>query len=509
MNQASRPASELADQARTRPAGRTACDLLIHSGDVVDGTGAERARLDVAIVGDRIVAVADGLRTRMDAANAIDASGLIVAPGFIDAHSHDDRAVIASPGMAPKVSQGVTSVITGNCGVSLAPFAGGAPPPPMNLLGDGSWYRFGTMDEYMEAVESAPPALNLAPLVGHTALRAKAMDDVYRAATAGEISHMEVLLDEALAAGCIGMSTGLAYPPAARAPTDEVVALAERLAAHGGIYTTHMRNESTGVLDAVQESVDIGERANVPVVISHHKCSGRESWGMSRQTLAAIARARSTLSVNLDVYPYIASSTVLFADWIGGAERVLVSWSTPHPECNGQDFEHIRAQWRCSREEAVERLSPAGAIYFTMDEDDLQRILRSEDAMIGSDGLPHDAFPHPRLWGTFPRVLGHYSRDLGLFSLEEAVRRMTGVPARVFGLKDRGVVQAGAFADLVLFDAEQIADRADFSTPTRPAAGIHQVLVHGQQVWRDGEWTGATPGRILRRAGFDSRGDEA
>ena len=483
----------------------TTCDLLIHSGDVIDGSGTARAHLDVAVAGDRIVAVGDHLDLHIDATSKIDASGLIVAPGFIDAHTHDDRAVLSGPDMTPKVSQGVTSVVTGNCGASLAPFAGREPPPPMNLLGDASWYRFPTMREYMDAVEASPPALNLAPLVGHTALRAAAMDDVYRAATAAEIAHMETLLDEALEAGCIGMSTGLAYPPAFEAPTDEVVTLASRLGAHGGIYATHMRDEGVGVLGSIRETLEIGERAGVPVVISHHKCSGRESWGLSRDTLAAIAHARAKQSVNLDVYPYVASSTVLLADWIAGAERVIVTWSVPHPELKGRDFEAIRSQWGCSVEEAVERLSPAGGIYFKMDEEDLRRILRFQDAMIGSDGLPHDTFPHPRLWGTFPRVLGHYSRDLGLFSLEEAVYRMTGVPARVFGLADRGAIRAGAHADIVLFDPDRIADEADFGAPTRAARGIYQVIVNGKQVWRGGEWTGAKPGRILRRDGAGDR----
>ena len=475
------------------------CDLLIHSGEVIDGTGGPRVHLDIGVTGDRIVAVGEHLDLHVDATSKIDASGLVVAPGFIDAHTHDDRAVLSGPDMTPKVSQGVTSVVTGNCGASLAPFAGREPPPPMNLLGDASWYRFPTMREYMDAVEASPPAINLAPLVGHTALRAAAMDDVYRAASAAEIARMETLLDEALESGCIGMSTGLAYPPAIQAPTDEVVVLASRVGAHGGLYATHMRDESAGVLESIRETLEIGERAGVPVVISHHKCSGRRSFGLSRDTLAAIADARARQSVNLDVYPYTASSTVLLADWIADAERVLVTWSVPHPELKGRDFEDIRSEWGCSVGEAVERLSPAGAIYFKMDEEDLRRILRFQDAMIGSDGLPHDTFPHPRLWGTFPRVLGHYCRELGLFSLEEAVHRMTGVPARVFGLAGRGVVRTGAFADIVLFDPDRISDEADFSEPTRPARGIYQVIVNGKQVWRGGEWTGAKPGRILQR----------
>ena len=476
------------------------CDLLIHSGEVIDGTGGPRAHLDIAIEGGRIVAVDENLDERIEAGNKIDASGLIVAPGFIDVHTHDDRAVLSSPDMTPKISQGVTTVITGNCGVSLAPYTGNAPPPPMNLLGGGDWYRFPTMREYMAAVTDAPPALNLAPLVGHSALRATTMgDDLSRAALPAEIARMEALLDEALSAGCIGMSTGLAYPPAFAAPTDEIVSLASIIKRYDGIYTTHMRDEGAGVLDSVHETFDIGERAGVPVVISHHKCVGRKNWGRSRETLAAIAQARTRQRVDLDVYPYTASSTVLFADWLSKAERVLVTWSIPHPELKGRDFEEIRRSWGCSAEEAVERLSPAGAIYFQMDEEDLRRILEFKDAMIGSDGLPHDTHPHPRLWGTFPRVLGHYCRDSGLFTLEEAVHRMSGVPARVFGLEGRGTIKPDAFADLVLFDADSILDEADFASPERPARGIYQVIVNGEQVRRGYEWTGARPGMILRR----------
>ncbi len=203
--------------------------------------------------------------------------------------------------------------------------------------------------------------------------------------------------------------------------------------------------------------------------------------------------------MNLDVYPYTASSTVLLRDFVESSEKVLLAWSEPHPELAGHDFADIRSAWQCSTDEAIERLLPAGAIYYQMHEDDLRRVLSFDDAMIGSDGLPHDVFPHPRLWGTFPRVLGRYSRELSLFPLEEAVRRMTSVPAAVFGLKDRGAIRAGAFADLVVFDAERVIDQADFTDPKRPAAGIELVLVNGQAVWRDAAWTGERPGRLLRR----------
>ncbi len=473
------------------------CDLLIEGGELIDGSGAARVRADIAIEGDRVTRVGDLRGMQADA--RIDARGMVVTPGFIDAHTHDDRAVMSTPDMTPKVSQGVTTVVTGNCGVSLAPLSNREPVPPLNLLGGTDWYRYASMREYMAEVEASPPAINLAPLVGHTTLRAATMDTLDRPATGEEIDCMRALLAEALDAGCIGMSTGLAYAPAIAAPTDEIVALAELLAPHGGVFTTHMRNEGERVVESVEETLEIGRRARVPVVISHHKCCGRKNYGLVKKTLAAIREARAHQSVDLDVYPYTASSTVLIADSVAASERVLVTWSTPHPECAGRDFADICAEWGVGVDETIERLQPAGAIYYQMNEDDLRRVLAFDDAMIGSDGLPHDEFPHPRLWGTFPRVLGHYSRDVGLFPLEQAVRRMTAVPARVFGLADRGVVREGAFADLVVLDADTVIDSADFQSPKRHAAGIREVIVNGRPVWRDEAPTGGRPGRILRR----------
>ncbi len=472
-------------------------DIVILGGSILDGSGAEAIRGDIGIRGDRVTAMGD--LSAHSADSRIDASGKIIAPGFIDVHTHDDRAVLSTPDMSAKVSQGVTTVVTGNCGVSLAPLTGRDPPPPLNLLGDKTWFRYSTVREYADEVTGKPPAVNVAMLAGHSTLRANVMDDLDRAASAAEIDRMDERLEEALSAGCIGMSTGLAYPPAINAPADEIVALAKRVSAHGGIYTTHMRNEREGVVDSVRETLEVGERANVPVVISHHKCSGRENWGLTRQTLPLIAEARKRQSVNLDVYPYTASSTVLMADWVEGAEKVLVTWSVPHPELAGRDFAEIKNEWGCSTEQAVARLLPAGAIYYQMDESDLRRILAFDDAMIGSDGLPHDAHPHPRLWGTFPRVLGHYARNERLFSQAQAVRRMTSVPAAVFGLKDRGTVREGGFADLVVFDPVEVIDAASFDTPIQSSPGIQQVIVNGRTVWRENGPTGMHPGRLLSR----------
>ncbi len=472
-------------------------DVLITGAVVIDGSGEPGFEADIGIKGDRVAGIGDLSASK--SVSKIDASGRIVAPGFIDAHTHDDRAVLSGPQMTPKVSQGVTTVVSGNCGVSLAPLTDRDPPPPLNLLGDRKWFRFSSMREYVDEVRGNPPALNMAMLCGHSTLRAGVMNSLDRPASAKEIDRMAERLEEALDAGCIGLSTGLAYPPAINAPTDEVVELAACVAKRGGIYATHMRNERDGVVESVRETLEIGQRAGLPVVISHHKCSGKENWGLTRETLPIIAAARKRQQVNLDVYPYTASSTVLLADWVGGAEKVLITWSEPHPECAGRLFDEIRKEWQATVEETAERLQPAGAIYYQMDEADLRRVLEFEDSMIGSDGLPHDAHPHPRLWGTFPRVLGHYARDEKLFPLEQAVRKMTSVPAGVFGLKDRGTLRPGAFADLVIFDPETVIDAANFEKPAVASPGIELVMVNGKPVWQDGDNTDARPGRVLER----------
>lgn len=478
--------------------GQETCDLLVHGGQVIDGTGAPRVRADVAVTDGRIVAIGDLAAHR--ASRRVDADGCIVAPGFIDVHTHDDRLVLECPDMTPKVSQGVTAVIAGNCGVSLAPSAWEtAPPPPLDLLGGETWYRFATGADYRAAIEDSPPAINVAFQAGHSTLRVGAMDDLDRPATTAEIDRMVAALDETLEAGAIGLSTGLGYPTAVHAPTDEVVALAERLTAHGAIHTTHMRDEGETLMEAIEETLEIGRRADVPLVISHHKASGRPNWGKSKESLARIAEARKTQRIDLDVYPYTASSTVLLPDTALESERVTITWSRSHPEMNGRDLDQIAAEWSCSLEDAIERLQPAGAIYYQMDEADLRRILAFRESMIGSDGLPHDEVPHPRLWGTFPRVLGHYARDEGLFSLEDAVRKMSGLPAKVFGFADRGEIRTGAFADMVIFDPSTITDTAAFGDSKQPARGIREVIVAGETVWDGNAWTGARPGRVLER----------
>ena len=427
-------------------------------------------------------------------------SGRIVAPGFIDVHTHDDRALFATPEMAAKASQGVTTVVTGNCGISLAPLVlSDAPPPPLDLIGAPADYRYERFADYLAALDRAPAALNAACLVGHSTLRVGAMAALDRPADSTELARMGERLREALDAGAIGLSSGLAYAPAASAPAAEIEALAAWLRPAGALYTTHMRNEADAVLDSLDESFAAGRAAGVPVVISHHKTIGRANFGRTAETLPAIAAAIRGQEVGLDAYPYIASSTVLSAAQAERATKVLVTWSKSAPEQAGRELAQIAADWGVSQQEAADRLQPAGAIYWMMDEADVQRVLRFEHTMIGSDGLPHDTHPHPRLWGTFPRVLGHYCRELGLFGLEEAVRRMTGLPARRFGLTGRGSLAPGAYADVTVFDPETVIDRATFEVPTTPAAGIDHVFVNGRPVWREGKPTGERPGRALRR----------
>ena len=472
-------------------------DLIIRNALLIDGTGSLPVSGDIAI-NDKIIIALGDLGT-LNAAKEIDVAGKAVAPGFIDVHTHDDRVLLTDPLMACKVSQGVTTVITGNCGVSLAPLSRSVPlPPPLNMMAPKAQDFFPSVRRYLSALDKDPPAVNSLTQVGHSTLRLGAMEALDHPASLREINTMRRVLEKSLDEGAIGLSTGLFYEPARAAPTDEVIVLAKSLADAGAIHTTHMRDEADGVAQSLKETFAIGKAAQVPVVISHHKCAGACNHGRSRETLALIEAARREQVLGLDVYPYTAGSTVLNVKRTMGATRIVVTESVPHPECGGRELSDIAAEWNLSVEQTADKLQPAGAIYFTMDETDVQRILRYPHSMIGSDGLPGETHPHPRLWGTFPRVLGHYVRDVGLFALEEAVRKMTSLPAEQFGLTGRGVLAPGAFADLVIFDPDTIADQATFEQPTTPASGIDLVYVNGRCIWKDGVSTGARPGKAIR-----------
>jgi N-acyl-D-amino-acid deacylase len=371
--------------------------------------------------------------------------------------------------------------------------------PPIDLMDDeGKWFRFPTFKSYVEELNRKPAATNCALLVGHTMLRVQTMDDLERPARDAEIKKMQLMVEEALANGAIGVSTGLYYEPACAAPTEEVIEICRPLSARNALYCTHMRDEGDRIVESLEETFRIGRELGVPVVISHHKLAGTPNHGRSAETLALIEKAMRSQKIGLDCYPYCASSTILSFSRVKVASKTLVTWSKPHPEFQGMDLDQICQKLGLATEQTVAKLLPAGAIYFSMDEKDVQRILAFEHTMVGSDGLPHDAAPHPRLWGTFPRVLGFYSRQVNLFPLETAVYKMTGLTAKTFGLADRGVLQEGFAADLVLFD-EDLEESATFEKPIQAAKGIDTVIVNGEPVWRGGKATGARPGKVLRR----------
>jgi N-acyl-D-amino-acid deacylase len=492
-------------------------DLLLRGATVFDGTGAAPRVADVAVRGDRIASVgpSEGVRASV----SVDASGLALAPGFIDVHTHDDFALLVRPEMEFKVLGGVTTVVVGNCGMGAAPW-------PAAIVMARAFHPNARLPEwhgyagYLDRLDREPASTNAAVLVGHGTARASAMGNAKRAPTADELDAMRAIVHEGRDAGAVGLSTGLIYEPGRYAATDEIADLAAQLSGTGALYATHMRDEGVHLLDSVREAIEIGRRAHVPVQISHHKASGRDAWGSVRESLRLIERAQAEgLDVHADQYPYTAGSTVLAAvlqngAFGGGPSRglgrlepgdVAIASAPGHAEWEGRTIAELSASLALPALAAAERVAESApgvtVVMHTMDEGDVRTVMRHPSTMIGSDGIPTlPGKPHPRLWGTFARVLGHYARDLGLFSLEEAVHRMTAFPAQKFGLRDRGVIRAGAFADLVVFDPARIIDVGTYADPNHPPAGIHHVFVNGSAVVRDGAHTGARPGRALRRA---------
>lgn len=479
-------------------AAATTVDLIIRGGTVIDGTKAPRFDADVAIQGGRIAAIGDlaGYRARETFA----AAGRIVAPGFIDSHTHDDQAVLSQSDMSFKVSQGVTTVIAGNCGISAAPLRPDMElPMPLSLLESPAEGRFTTFAAYLAALRATPSSVNVAAMVGHSTLRAVTMSALDRPATEQEIVAMRALVEEALQAGAIGLSTGTFYPPAAAATTEEIIEVGRPLTARQALYVTHMRDEGDRVMASLEETFRIGRELGVAVVVSHHKVQNRQNFGRTAVTLPFIRETMKHQCVSLDCYPYNAGSTMIRTDRGMMEGKVLIASSAPHPECAGRDLDDIAREWGVAKAEAAHRLQPGSAIYFMMDEHDVQRIMAFDETMIGSDGIPVGEKPHPRLWATFPRVLGHYSRDVGLFPLETAVWKMTGLTARNFGLEGRGTLKAGNPADVVIFDAARIRDSATYENPTVPAEGIDAVIVNGAVTWRQGRHSGARNGQVVTR----------
>ena len=408
-------------------------------------------------------------------------------------------AVISHPDMDYKVSQGVTTVIGGNCGISAAPLRRDMElPMPLALVETTPEGRFTTFAAYLAALRAKPSSVNVAAMVGHSTLRAVVMTDLDRPADAHEIARMREMVEEAMQAGAIGLSTGTFYPPAAAATTEEIIEVARPLSARKALYVTHMRDEGDHVIESLEETFRIGRELDVPVVVSHHKVQNQANFGRSKETLSLIRETMKHQCVSLDCYPYNAGSTMIRADRGMLEGRVLIASSDPHPGMAGRDLDDIAKEWGVAKDEAARRLQPGSAIYFMMDEDDVQRIMAFDETMIGSDGVPVGEKPHPRLWGTFPRVLGHYSRDVGLFPLETAVWKMTGLTARNFGLRSRHT-EARPGCRHRGVRRRHGRDAANYTHPTLRAEGIHAVIVNGALTWRDGVHQGAHNGQVLTR----------
>lgn len=502
-------------------------DLLITNGRVVDGTGNPWFRADVAVRDGRIARI--GHIDPAQARKVIDAHGAIVAPGFIDVHTHVE-SIYKQPDAENFIRMGVTSLVTGNCGTSET-----------------------NIKEFLGRIKEQPLAVNLATLIAHGSVRSRVMGLDNRQPTPEELRKMEALVEEAMKDGAVGLSTGLIYVPGVYAKTDEIVALARVAARYHGLYATHMRNEGTEVLDAIRESIGIGEQAGLPVEISHFKISAQKLWGRSDETLGLVREARKRgLVVTVDQYAYTASSTSLdvrLPDWAlaGGREEgkkrladkdtrerivnqmkeglqksgfkdydfAVVASYAPNPSFNGKSIKEItkEVKGRDDLDSQIEQIfdmyaaGGAGMVYHGMSEEDVERIMREPFTMIASDSSVRrlgEGVPHPRGYGNNARILGHYVRELHLLTLEDAVRKMTSLPAQTFNLRDRGILREGFAADIVIFDDERVADRATYNQPHQYATGINYVFVNGQIVLENGEMTKARPGVALLGPGAAS-----
>lgn len=530
-----------------------ALDLVLADAFVVDGSGRPGEASDVGIRGGRIAHVGPSGSLAQDAAHErVDAAGLCLAPGFIDSHTHSDVALLGDPDAAPKVSQGVTTEVIGNCGWST--FPGGnlhadtyrRQGLPIFGHADVPW-TWSDMEGYAGALARMGTAVNVVALVGHGALRASVMGFDDREADAAELDAMSATLDAAMRDGAAGLSTGLAYAPGCYASTEEIAVLAAVVARHRGLYATHLRDQCDGLVASIEEALSIGEQAGLPVLISHHKAVGTRNVGLVRTTLRRLDERHDVGPATYsDVYPYLAGSSTMLPllppwvlsesstplsdrlrddevrarvrrdlrDGLAGWENraATVGWdnirvarvgSERNAGLVGRTLADIAAERGVDGADALLDLladedGEVSSLIMNSAESDLLDVLRHDRTMIGSDGLDVGERPHPRLYGTFPRILGRYVRDSRALTLEQAVHKMTGLTASVFGLAERGLIRRGFVADLVLFDPDTVEDLADYEHPRRPSAGIHDVWVAGRRVLREGRPTGERPGRLLR-----------
>jgi len=530
-------------------------DLLITNARVVDGTGNPSYVAHIGVLDEKIACISRDV-SESNSVRTIDAAGMTVCPGFIDAHSHDDAYLLIKPQGDDKVRQGVTTDVIGNCGFSLAPISDAHRADLRHALAimGGSqlaeeFWNLTSFNEFLATLENAQLGINVVPLVGHGTIRIAVIGFENRAPTESELAEMKQLTAEAMQAGAFGLSSGLIYVPANYAGTDEVIELARVAGQFNGIYATHMRNEGDQQMAAIDEALKIAAEAGIAVHISHHKIFGRNNWGQSKDTLKLLATARANgLAVTCDQYPYPAGSTILAAalpphiqaqgprvfaeklkdpavrqavineiehgsdvpweNFVKGAgfENIIISVAPRHAEFIGKSIAQIAEMTAKSPFDVFFDLLIAEGlevimVVFMMDEADIIRIMQDPITMIGTDGIPGFGAGkvHPRMIGTFPRILGRYVREQGVIRLEEAVRKMTSLPSQTFGLYRKGILRAGLDADIVIFDPQTIIDRSTFDDPAQAPAGINWVIVNGQVAVEHGQLTGATSGHVLRR----------
>ena len=522
--------------------------LTVKGVRIIDGTGAPWFEGEVSVRDGVIVEV--GRKVSAACGRVIDGHGLALAPGFIDSHSHSDTTWFVDNRGESKIRQGVTTEVTGQCGSSPAPATAKRKSAQVAAVTDeGMAMDWTTFGEYLDKLERAGVGLNIVPLVGHGAIRGSAMGYDNRPPTESEMREMKALLVEALEAGAFGFSSGLIYPPSSYADTEELIELAKVMAPYGGLYATHMRQEGVRLLESLAEAIRIGREANVSVQISHHKASGEKAWGLVKDSLAMIEKARKEgVDVTCDQYPYIASATGLASiipGWAheggpkallarlkdpevskglkeeversqrgGGWSRLMITGvkSEKNKFAQGKTMTEIAKVWGTSEVEAAWRLLveeelEVGQARFGMCEEDVKTVMAHPCVMIGSDsscsavdGPLAKGHPHPRSFGTFPRVLGKYAREEKVLSLEQGVYKMTGLSAWRMKLWDRGLVRPGMKADLTLFDPDTVIDTATFELPMSYPKGIEMVIVNGAVVLEGGKHTGRIAGKVLRHA---------
>ncbi len=517
-------------------------DLVIEGSKVIDGTGNPWFKADVAVAKGRIIGVGD-LGT--DAKRIVDADGFVVAPGFIDTHSHSDLMLIVEPNAQQKIMQGITTEVVGQDGLGEAPIREELVEDWRKYLSglngdpdiEWSWRSFG---EYLDTLEKARPATNVAALVGHGNLRLLTMGMENRSPTSSELEEMKEILSSSMMEGACGMSTGLIYPPCVYAGTEELAELCSVVAVNGGVFVVHMRNEGNKLFESIEEVIAIGRKSRVPIQISHFKSSGERNWGKVVEALGLLEKARKGGNdINIDQYPYIAGSTFLSSllpIWIheGGTQMMLnrlrdsdirrrlveemeegergedwgwdnVIVTSVKTEVNkrfeGKNLEQICEVRRQAPLEALfdlvlEEENAVTMVSFSMSEDDIRTVMRSPFQMVCTDGIVLGR-PHPRAYGSFPRVLGRYVREQ-ILTIEEAVRKMTSMPAQRFMMLDRGLIKPGMNADITVFDPEVVIDTATYENPIRFPKGIEYVIVNGEITVDRGEHTGCRNGKILR-----------